>query len=125
MATINDPDFTVGMLREVIVALVRREGPSLSAHQLAVFLTCYLASERQTVRGLAAALNVSKSVITRALDKLGEMQLTRRIPDPADRRSILVEHTITGMKLLAELRGIAQEVARDRKEEPLLRAGAA
>jgi DNA-binding MarR family transcriptional regulator len=125
MATVNDPDLAVGMLREVIVALVRRDGPSLSAHQLAVYLTCYLAEEPQTVRGLAAALNVSKSVITRALDKLGDMDLTRRIPDPGDRRSILVERTGTGTKLLNDLQSIALEVVRGRNNEPTLQAGAA
>jgi DNA-binding MarR family transcriptional regulator len=106
MDQISPPDLAVQMLREVIVALVRRDGPALSAHQLAVYLTCYLTDGHQTVRGLAADLNVSKSVITRSLDKLGEMDLTRRIPDPADRRSVLVERTTPGWQLLEELRGI-------------------
>lgn len=105
------PDLAVLMLREVIVALVRRDGPALSAHQLAVYLTCYLKQGEHTVRGLAADLNVSKSVITRSLDKLGEMDLTRRAPDPADRRSILVERTSAGEALLSELRGIVLGVA--------------
>lgn len=108
----SSPDLAVHMLREVIVALVRRDGPALSAHQLAVYLTCYLKNGDHTVRGLAADLNVSKSVITRSLDKLGEMDLTRRIPDPADRRSILVERTGPGKQLLAELKAIVAEVAR-------------
>lgn len=107
----SSPDLAVRMLREVIVALVRRDGPALSAHQLAVYLTCYLKNGDHTVRGLAAELNVSKSVITRSLDKLGEMDLTRRAPDPSDRRSILVERTGPGTQLLAELRAIVAEVA--------------
>jgi DNA-binding MarR family transcriptional regulator len=106
------------MLREVIVALVRRDGPALSAHQLAVYLTCYLKDGNHTVRGLAADLNVSKSVITRSLDKLGDMELTRRIPDPTDRRSILVERTPVGWELLDELRGIVSGVAKETREEP-------
>ena len=112
------PDLAVQMLREVIVALVRRDGPSLSAHQLAVYLTCYLKSGDHTVRGLAADLNVSKSVITRSLDKLGEMDLTRRAPDPADRRSVLVERTTPGSRLLAELQRIAAEVSAEAKPAP-------
>lgn len=104
------------MLREVIVALVRRDGPALSAHQLAVYLTCYLKNGDHTVRGLAADLNVSKSVITRSLDKLGEMDLTRRAPDPSDRRSILVERTGPGTQLLAELRAIVAEVASGKQQ---------
>jgi DNA-binding MarR family transcriptional regulator len=112
MDQFSPPDLAVRMLREVIVSLVRRDGPALSAHQLAVFLTCYLTEGEHTVRGLAAELNVSKSVITRSLDKLSEMDLARRIPDPADRRSVLVEHTATGKRLLDELRGIVSGVAR-------------
>jgi DNA-binding MarR family transcriptional regulator len=77
-------------LRQTVVALVRREGPDLSARQLGVFLTCYLEEEAQTVRGLAAKLHVSKPAITRALDRLSEFDLVRRKTDPLDRRSVLV-----------------------------------
>jgi DNA-binding MarR family transcriptional regulator len=105
-------ELAVQMLREVIVALVRRDGPALSAHQLAVYLTCYLKNADHTVRGLAAELAVSKSVITRSLDKLGELNLTRRAPDPSDRRSILVERTSAGNELLDELRGIVANAAK-------------
>ena len=41
----------VEVLRQTTVALVRRDGPDLSARQLGVFLTCYLEGEAQTVRG--------------------------------------------------------------------------
>lgn len=116
MDQMSSPDLAVNMLREVIVSLVRRDGPALSAHQLAVYLTCYLTDGHHTVRGLAAELNVSKSVITRSLDKLGEMELARRIPDPADRRSVLVERTTPGWKLLDELRAIVVAVAKAVRE---------
>ena len=112
MAETSATELAVQMLREVIVALVRRDGPALSAHQLAVYLTCYLKKGDHTVRGLAAELGVSKSVITRSLDKLGELELTRRAPDPADRRSVLVERTKPGDALLDELRGILAGVAK-------------
>jgi DNA-binding MarR family transcriptional regulator len=78
----------VDVLRETIVALVRRDGPDLSARQLGVFLTCYRADEARTVRGLAAKLAVSKPAITRALDRLSEFDLVRRKTDPLDRRSV-------------------------------------
>ena len=65
---------------------VRWDGPDLSARQLGVFLTCYLETEAQTVRGLAAKLGVSKPAITRALDRLSEFDLVRRKTDPLDRR---------------------------------------
>ena len=108
----SPPDQAVVILREVIVALVRRDDPVLSSHQLGVYLTCYLVEGDHTVRGLAAELSVSKSVITRALDKLGELNLARRRIDPDDRRSVIVERTKEGQALLAEMRRLAEEAAR-------------
>src|SRR6202008_508116 len=96
----------IEVLRQTTVSLVRRDGPDLSARQLAVFLTCYLETEAQTVRGLAAKLNVSKPAITRALDRLAEFDLVRRKTDPLDRRSVLVQRTASGMAYLREIRTI-------------------
>jgi len=98
------PDQLVGILRDTTVALVRRDGPDLSARQQAVFLTVYLDEGPHTVRGLAAALNVSKPAITRALDRLGDLDLARRKTDPTDRRSVLVQRTVKGSALLKEIR---------------------
>jgi DNA-binding MarR family transcriptional regulator len=109
--TPQTPDQLVGILRETVVALVRRAGPDLSARQLGVFLTCYLQDGGHTVRGLAADLNVSKPAITRALDRLGELDLARRKIDPLDRRSVLVQRTIKGQAFLRELRSILGEAA--------------
>ena len=109
MAVNPTADQMVGILRETIVALVRRDGPDLSARQLGVFLTCYLRDGGHTVRGLAAELNVSKPAITRALDRLGELDLARRKVDPLDRRSILVQRTLKGAAFLRDLRSIMGE----------------
>lgn len=107
----SSSDEQVGVLRDTVVALVRRDGPDLSARQLGVFLTCYLRDGGHTVRGLAAELNVSKPAITRALDRLGELDLARRKVDPLDRRSVLVQRTMTGAAFLRDLRGIMAEAA--------------
>ena len=116
MATAQTPDQLVGILRDTVVALVRRDGPDLSARQLGVFLTCYLQDGAHTVRGLAAALNVSKPAITRALDRLGELDLARRKVDPMDRRSVLVQRTLKGSAFLRDLRGIMTEAASPSKK---------
>ncbi len=105
----TNPDQQVGILRETVVALVRRDGPDLSARQLGVFLTVYLTDGPHTVRGLAAELNVSKPAITRALDRLGELDLARRKVDPMDRRSVIVQRTLKGTGFLRDLRGIMGE----------------
>jgi DNA-binding MarR family transcriptional regulator len=109
-------DQFVGILRDTVVALVRRDGPDLSARQLGVFLTCYLRDGGHTVRGLAAELNVSKPAITRALDRLGELDLARRKVDPLDRRSVLVQRTLKGAAFLRDLRGIMNEASSGSKK---------
>ncbi len=111
MAQASPSDQLVGTLRDTIVSMVRRDGPDLSARQLGVFLTCYLQEGAHTVRGLAAELNVSKPAITRALDRLGELDLARRKVDPMDRRSILVQRTLKGAAYLRELRSIMTEAS--------------
>ncbi len=109
MASQTNPDQLVGVLRDTIVTLVRRDGPDLSARQLAVFLNVYLTAGPHTVRGLALALNVSKPAITRALDRLGELDLAKRKLDMMDRRSVLVQRTLKGASFLGDLRKIMAE----------------
>lgn len=106
MATQMTADDLVGILRDTVIALVRRDGVDLSARQLGVFLTCYLNEGAHTVRGLAQQLNVSKPAITRALDRLSDLDLARRKVDPADRRSVLVQRTTKGATFLREIRAV-------------------
>ena len=118
MALQNNPDQLVGILRDTVVALVRRDGPDLSARQLGVFLTVYLTDGPHTVRGLAAELNVSKPAITRALDRLGELDLARRKVDPMDRRSVIVQQTLKGTAFLRDLRQIMIEAEAHTRDMP-------
>ena len=124
MAVQSNPDQLVGILRDTVVALVRRDGPDLSARQLGVFLTVYLTDGPHTVRGLAAELNVSKPAITRALDRLGELDLARRKVDPMDRRSVIVQRTLKGTAFLRDMRQIMSE-AETHLHAPSADAGAA
>jgi DNA-binding MarR family transcriptional regulator len=123
MAAISSTDQLVNILRDTVVALVRRDGPDLSARQLGVFLTCYLLDGAHTVRGLAGDLNVSKPAITRALDRLGELDLARRKVDQMDRRSVLVQRTLKGTAFLRDLRAIMAEAAAPSKKELSRKAG--
>ena len=122
MAMNDNPDQLVGILRDTIVSLVRRDGPDLSARQLGVFLTVYLSPGPHTVRGLAQDLNVSKPAITRALDRLGELDLARRKVDMMDRRSVLVQRTLKGSVFLRDLRQTMGEAQGLITEAPLAHA---
>ena len=91
---------TVALLR-AIVALVRREGADLSARHIGVFLICHLEDDAQTVRGLAARLNISRTAVSRALNRLLRIRF-----GPLDRRSVLVQRTTMGAGFLRDLKRI-------------------
>ncbi len=114
-------DMLVGLLRETVVSLVRRDTVDLSARQLGVFLTCYLNDGAHTVRGLAEDLNISKPAVTRALDRLTEFDLVRRKVDPNDRRSVLVQRTPRGAAFLRETRQIMNQALNVKRAEPVSR----
>ena len=80
---------------------------------MALLLTVYLTQPPHTVRGLAEELKVSKPAITRALDRLGELQLLRRKVDEEDRRSVLVQRTVRGSVFLREFGELIVEAGRE------------
>ena len=86
----SPPDTLAEMLLGVTRSLVAREERDLSARQLAVFLTVYLDKEPHTARGLAMHLKIAPAAITRALDRLSDLDLVLRTINPRDYRSIFV-----------------------------------
>ncbi len=84
------------LLRSIALAEVRDDAPDLSLRQMAILLTIYLDPPPHTVRGLAAKLNVTKPVVTRALDTMGAKKLVSRHRDERDRRNVLVKRTLEG-----------------------------
>ena len=94
---------SVTLLRDTIVALVRREAPDLTSRQLGVLLVCSLSDESQTVRGLAEKLKIPRPAVTRVLDRLTELGLARRRPDPLDQRSVFVQVTAKGLTFVRTL----------------------
>jgi DNA-binding MarR family transcriptional regulator len=101
------------ILKDMLTASVASDGPDLSARQLSVFLKVYLEPGTEyTVRGLAAALNVSKPAITRALDRLQEFDFTKRETDRSDRRSVIVRRTPQGSAYLNTLKGYLNAASR-------------
>ncbi|MEW5704169.1 MAG: MarR family transcriptional regulator [Pseudomonadota bacterium] len=102
MASAPDPIAMLNLWRETIVQSLRRETPDLTTRQFAILLTVYLTPPPHTVRGLAAQLHVSKPAVTRALDRLGLLDLARRKRDDSDRRNVLVQRTVKGSVYLRE-----------------------
>jgi DNA-binding MarR family transcriptional regulator len=109
--------------RGAIVESVRRDGPDLSARQMALLLTVYLTPPPHTVRGLAVTLNVSKPAITRALDRLSELGLIKRKTDDTDRRSVLVQRTVKGSVYLREFGDMIVQAATTAGDEAIQTQG--
>jgi DNA-binding MarR family transcriptional regulator len=85
-----------------LVDYVRSGEPDLTNRQMALLLVVYLRPGPHTVRGLARALNVSKPVVTRALNRLGTLGYLRRQRDDSDKRNIFVARTPEGADFLEE-----------------------
>ena len=83
-----------------LVDYVRSGEPDLTNRQMALLLVVYLRPGPHTVRGLARSLNVSKPVVTRALNRLGALGYLRRQRDDADKRNIFVARTTEGADFL-------------------------
>jgi DNA-binding MarR family transcriptional regulator len=88
---------------DVHLAEVLDDAPDLSVRQVTILLTIYMEAPPHTVRGLAGKLQVSKPVITRALDAMGKLGLVTRRRDVADRRNVLVQRTVNGALFLEKL----------------------
>jgi DNA-binding MarR family transcriptional regulator len=86
----------LGLWHRVAHDQVRSGALDLTMRQMAILLEIYLVPPPHTVRGLAATLNVTKPVITRALDTMGEMGLVDRVRDDRDRRNVIIKRTVAG-----------------------------
>ena len=89
--------------RNVSLGLVLDDKPDLTNRQMTILLTIYLDPPPHTVRGLAKKLNVTKPVITRALDTMGGQNLVDRRRDPHDRRNVIISRTVDGSLYLEAL----------------------
>jgi DNA-binding MarR family transcriptional regulator len=89
-------DRQLSWLREHVVSTVRSNDPDLSLRQLGVLLICHTSDHIQTVRGLAGALGIHKPAVTRAVDALEKFKLVHRLPDPKDKRSVIIKTTQNG-----------------------------
>nr|WP_210278351.1 MarR family winged helix-turn-helix transcriptional regulator [Rhizobium sp. BK196] len=102
----------LGLWHGVALDQVRHDNRDLTLRQMAILLHIYLVPPPHTVRGLAATLNVTKPVITRALDTMGEMGLVDRVRDDDDRRNVIIKRTVGGALYLEKLGDLVREQGR-------------
>ena len=98
----------LGSWMNTLIGYVRSSRPDLTNRQMALLMVVYLTPPPHTVRGLAARLQVSKPVVTRALNTLGALGYLRRQKDESDLRNIFVERTAIGRAFLEEFAGLIE-----------------
>lgn len=111
MAIAMRPSQSLRLWQQVTLSQVRDGAHDLTMRQMAILLTIYLDPPPHTVRGLAAKLEVTKPVITRALDTMGALQLVSRHRDPADKRNVLIKRTVEGVLFVERFGDIVIENA--------------
>ena len=87
---------------QTLIDYVRSGEPDLTNRQMALLMVVYFTPGPHTVRGIAKGLDVSKPVVTRALNRLGSLGYLRRQRDEADRRNVFVARTDEGANFLDE-----------------------
>ena len=107
------PSQALALWHRVLVTGLNRSLPDLTTRQFALFLEVYLAPPPHTVRGLAAKLDVTKPVITRALDAMGARRLVTRHRDPKDRRNVIISRTVEGSLYLERFADVIIAKARE------------
>jgi DNA-binding MarR family transcriptional regulator len=93
----------LGLWHRVALEEVRGQSPDLTLRQIAILLQIYMVPPPHTVRGLAETLGVTKPVVTRALDTMGELGLVDRMRDDRDRRNVVIRRTVGGALYLEKL----------------------
>lgn len=81
----------------------------VTAAQWSVLITLYRGQAR-TPQEIAQFIGIDGSAVTRLLDRLEKRGLTRRQPNPEDRRSLVIELTAEGKKLTPKLARISREL---------------
>jgi DNA-binding MarR family transcriptional regulator len=109
MSTRLTPAQSLQLWHDVALSQVKDDEPDLSVRQICILLTIYLEAPPHTVRDLASKLNVSKPVITRALDSMGKVGLVTRRRDEADKRNVLIQRTVKGALYLERLSDLIAE----------------
>ena len=103
----------LSLLRDIALSEVRDDAPDLTFRQLSILLTIYLEAPPHTIRALAARLEVTKPVITRALDTMGALGLVERHRDAKDMRNVLIKRTLKGALYVERIGDLVIATARN------------
>ena len=93
--------------KATVLDYVRSGVPDLTNRQMALLMLIHMDEGPHTIRGVAKLLKVTKPVITRALNRLTDLRLARRAPNPADKRDVFAVATPEGAEFLQKLQRLS------------------
>jgi DNA-binding MarR family transcriptional regulator len=90
------------LLPYLVSLMMSKPFAHLKARQIAIFFSCCLQPEPQSVRALSRYLNVPRPSVSLALRRLERLGLLRLTTDPTDRRGVIAKPTDIGSALLGD-----------------------
>jgi DNA-binding MarR family transcriptional regulator len=108
-----NPMASLEMMRRVSEETLRTGPVDLTARQFTLLLTIFMRPGPHAVRDLAAALELPKPAVTRALDVLEKQGLVRRKRDQKDKRDVSIHRTVKGAVFLYDYGSSVVEYARE------------
>lgn len=90
---------------KAFLAVVRnKDHAALSARQMLTLMhICDIPDDNfRTVRALSEHFRIAKAAVTRAADRLGHLELAKRVPAPLDKRSVFIQPTAAGRALVRD-----------------------
>lgn len=111
-------NYQPGLWMAILLASIRSDRPDLTNRQMALLMTVYLRPPPHTIRGLAACLQLSKPVVSRAVQNLEAVGFLHRQKDHKDRRNVYIERSSTGAAFLIEFFDMAQPPLRSVERRP-------
>ena len=114
-STFDEIDDTLSTVaRAVRRASAQRLGPhGIAMHQLRALRTIERLGGRPRIADLAERMHIAPRSATEVVDHLADRGLVTRMPNPDDRRSVVIEVTDAGRGLMAEVGAARREVARE------------
>ena len=111
---------TLSTIKTFLQLSIVDDNADLTNRQMAILLTIYDGKDEYSIKKLTEELHLTKPTISRAVERLLELNLVSKRTNPKDRRRVIVEKTFDGNVFIETLTKYLKE-ANDKYYEMLFR----
>ena len=111
---------TLSTIKTFLQLSIVDDNADLTNRQMAILLTIYDGKDEYSIKKLTEELHLTKPTISRAVERLLELDLVSKRTNPKDRRRVIVEKTFDGNVFIETLTKYLKE-ANDKYYEMLFR----